>query len=207
MHKQFVTIKQLMLAPVRSFFTYIFNPIYELRIAQHMVRFCPPKAKILDFGCDDGEVGYQMMQMNPKLSIVGVDIQENNPSKIPKKIYDGKKLPYKSNSFDVVVSTDVLHHINDIPKMTKELARVSRNLVIIKDHRVYGKLSYYMICLSDYVSNAPFGIACAFNYLTMREWGSAFKYAGLKLVRKPGKISYGFGINEIYNPIFVLQKV
>lgn len=38
--------------------------------------------------------------------------------------YDGRRLPFSDGSFDVVVSNAVLEHVNDLPCLARELARV-----------------------------------------------------------------------------------
>lgn len=196
-----------LLSPLRWFFETIFAPVYKKRIARELAKVLPNAARVLDFGCNDGSLAEMILKMNPTLKIEGVDIQDKWKTRIKKNIYDGRILPYKSGSFDAVISVDVLHHISDIDALLKEICRVSRKLVIIKDHTVYGKPSRLLVSTTDYVSNVGFGIKCAFNYPTPSQWRKSFERAGLKIVHQPQNIKYGFGLGERYNPIFVLEKI
>ncbi len=146
------------------------------------------------------------MQKRPSVYFRGIDIQSDRKSMISKKIYDGKHIPYKDNSFNVVTVLDVLHHTDNIPSLLKEAGRVSKKYVIIKDHAKRGPLSKILICFTDFISNAPYGIKCAFNYPSVEEWKKYIDEADLKIVRNLDDLNLGFGINETYNILLELEK-
>jgi len=64
----------------------------------------------------DGQAVLQANTMYPKLKIIKGDIY---------------KLPYKNNSFDLVICTEVLEHLDNPKKAYRELIRVSRKYVLI----------------------------------------------------------------------------
>ena len=76
--------------------------------------------KILDVGCGDGATEIFMNKYFPSWNISAIDISvksiEEAKSKNIKgsefKIYDGKKIPFEDNSFDVIFMAGVLHHID-----------------------------------------------------------------------------------------------
>lgn len=201
-----MTAKKIVMFPLRLVFDRRFNPMYKEKLAKYVASLCEDNSSILDVGCDDGTVAEMIMEFNPTLNIVGIDIQTNRPSKIPRKLYNGKKIPYPDNGFDTVMALDVLHHTNDILSLLKEIKRVSRKHIIIKDHMTYGTFSKYLISFADYVSNAPYGIKCAFNFPSFQRWSSYFNQLGLKIIERPRKLNFGLGINERYHPIFKLEK-
>jgi len=200
-------IKNVILSPVRLLFDRRFNPVYKKRLAEYVVPLCDNNSSILDVGCDDGSVAKMVMESNSSLKIVGIDIQSNRLSKIPRRVYDGKTIPYPDDSFDIVMVLDVLHHTKNIPLLLKEIKRVSRKHIIIKDHMTYGFLSRYLISFADYVSNIPYGIKCAFNFPSFQRWNSYFSQLDLKIVHRSRNLNFGFGINERYHPIFKLEKI
>jgi hypothetical protein len=63
-----------------------------------------------------------------------------------------------------------------------------------------------MICFTDYIANVAYGIPCAFNYPSLKEWFNMFKEQNLKVVKHLKGLDYGFVVNERYNPIFKLEK-
>jgi|TARA_B100001971_G_C18022248_1_gene448046 ubiquinone/menaquinone biosynthesis C-methylase UbiE len=126
-------IKHILLSPLRIFFFKIFCPVYKRRLAEHVVSLCEDNFRILDFGCDDGTTAKMIMALNPSLKIAGVDIQSDRQSKIPRKTYDGKKLPFPDDSFDIVLAIDVLHHTGDILPLLEEMKRVSKKILLLKN--------------------------------------------------------------------------
>lgn len=161
----------------------IFYPNYKENILKNLARFLPKKGKVLDVGCDDGRVGKRLMEKFPGLEFHGIDIQNNRRSMIPRKIYNGKKIPYSDNSFDSVITVDVLHHTTYIPTLLKEMKRVSKNIIVIKDQASNGFLSYCLISTGDWITNVFQGIKCAFNYPTITGWKNMFKKQKIALVK------------------------
>lgn len=184
----------------------ILDKIYQKGIANLISPLCEDNSHILDVGCDDGSFSKMLLKKNHSLTIKGIDIQNNRPSKIPRKIYDGKKIPYKDKQFDITFAVDVLHHTEDISGLLKEMKRVTKRYIIIKDYVSKGPLSYLGISFIDWVVNAPFGIKCTYNYPSLHKWHGYFKNLGLK-VEYSSKTS---GVPTIfldnYNYIFKLAR-
>lgn len=94
---------------------------------------------ILDVGCGEGT---RLNTLLPKTTPgVGVDISQSAikqaKSQYPRHVYkkyNGKKLPFRGNSFDLVYSAFVLEHVQDPEKFVQEMVRVVKpngQLVII----------------------------------------------------------------------------
>lgn len=81
---------------------------------------------ILDYGCGNGNYTVLFSKNNNK--VLGVDIIDLRYKRYQKKFifskYDGKKLPYDSNSCDIVTSFDVIEHVEDDVNYVKEANRV-----------------------------------------------------------------------------------
>jgi hypothetical protein len=73
----------------------------------------------------------------------------------------------------------VLHHEEDPHRLIAECKRVSRRLLIIKDHKVEGPLAQQRISLLDWAANAPYGVPCLYRYNTPAEWDQWQKRHGL----------------------------
>ncbi|UMX47647.1 MAG: class I SAM-dependent methyltransferase [Candidatus Nealsonbacteria bacterium DGGOD1a] len=93
-----------------------------------------PGKKFLDFCCGEGDVSVSLASLGA--DITGIDIsdvsikfanekaqksgQENKPLFL---VMDGENMAFAANSFDYIVCTGVLHHL-DLKKVYPELARV-----------------------------------------------------------------------------------
>ncbi len=194
-----------MLKPVLVFNRKKLNPSFKKALVREISKLIPDNSYVLDYGCDDGKVAEAIMRIKPSVKIVGIDVQGDRSCQIPRKIYDGKKIPYKSNTFDVVVSLDVLHHTKDIKASLKELKRVSKKYIIIKDHAVYSEFSKKLLTFTDYMTNLEANINCAYNFPYKEKWYEMFKELKFKLLKEPQNIHFSYFRNERYNPIFMIE--
>lgn len=89
--------------------------------------------KILDYGCGNGEISIFLAKNGAK--VIGIDISNISIENAKKKaieegvekntsffVMDAEKLEFKENSFDIIVCSGVLHHL-DIQRAYSELAR------------------------------------------------------------------------------------
>lgn len=87
-------------------------------------KFIKPNSKILDVGGSMSRLG----EFTKNCEITTADVVE--PADI---IYDGKKIPVKNNSYDVITSIDVMEHIPSSARedFVKEVVRVASKKIII----------------------------------------------------------------------------
>jgi len=104
------------------------------------------------------------------------------------------------------MTVDVLHHTADISHVLREMARVSRRYVLVKDHVVTGPIARSIVGFGDWLSNVPCGIPCVFNYPTLRGWRQHFRDAGLNEIQLLDYVQLGWPANPWQNPIFFLEK-
>lgn len=81
--------------------------------------------RLLDLGC--GSKPYQNLFSNVN-EYIGMDIEVSGNDKNNRKYidvyYDGKTIPFESNSFDSVLSSEVFEHIFNLDEILKEIHRV-----------------------------------------------------------------------------------
>jgi len=119
------------------------NPIQKFLINnfyQTLVKTVRPirPVNILDVGCGEGVTIVKLKQSKIGKTYEGIDNSED-ALRIGKKLYPGidikigdiYNLPYKDNSFDLVVCTEVLEHLYRPKKALTELKRISSKYVLL----------------------------------------------------------------------------
>ncbi len=150
-------------------------------LAGWFVRMIPAGHRVLDVGCGDGLIDALIIAQRPDLEIRGADVLERPQSHIPVHRFDGKQLPFGDRSFDTVIVCDVLHHTDSPLESLREIARVARSNVLIKDHLAQGLLSRPTLRFMDLVGNAPHGVVLPYNYLSLQTWRDCFAECGLNV--------------------------
>jgi SAM-dependent methyltransferase len=104
---------------------YIAMTLREQRAQFIARRFAPYlKGKVLDVGCDKA----RLKQLVPGIDYFGVDVG-GTPDRVVN--LEKEKLPFADGSFDCVVCSDVLEHLDNLHTNFSELTRVSRGHVIL----------------------------------------------------------------------------
>lgn len=93
---------------------------------------------ILDAGCGEGFSLYKLSEYNVGEKREGVDYSKEAIS-IGKKLFphlllkQGSiyKVSYKDNAFDIVLSTEVLEHLENPKKALQEILRVSKKYILV----------------------------------------------------------------------------
>ena len=157
--------------PIKHFMAALHRPIYLSRLRE-LVRCISPHLKegdqVLDIGCGSGMLG-KMLLDSPScpfnVKVQGLERFKRGGEPIEVHLYDGVKIPYANRTFDVVILADVLHHEQDPDRLLRESIRISRRLLIIKDHQLNGPLAWLRISLIDWAANSPFGVPCRYRYI------------------------------------------
>jgi SAM-dependent methyltransferase len=140
----------------------------------------PPGAAVLDIGCGDGTIAALIARARPDISMQGVEILPRADCQIPCSSFDGDTLPFGERSFDVAMLVDVLHHTSDVSVLLREAARVSRQIVLLKDHLSGNAFDHATLRFMDWVGNRPHGVTLTYNYQSRAQWDAHFAAAGLR---------------------------
>lgn len=92
--------------------------------------------KVLEVGCNTGILLIALAQAG--IDVLGIDIVKNDIETAKKylkerglpprlaQLGDARKIPYKDNSFDIVLLSDLLEHVSNPKKAAREALRVTK---------------------------------------------------------------------------------
>jgi len=183
----------------------VHKPIYEHRLRVLVSQIVPrlrPGDRVLDVGCGNGTLGAAITAdaaCPAGVTVDGLERVARGGEPIKVHAYDGRVMPLDAKSRDVVIVADVLHHEEDPDRLLRECARVSRRLIIVKDHRVRGTLSRWRVSLMDWAANAPYGVPCLYRYNTLEEWHAQPRRIGVSVESELTSMDLYPGL---WNPVF-----
>jgi len=156
---------------------------------------------MLDLGCGSGIIGKKFGNFF-KSDVIGVDINDQRIEKIPFRLYDGKKIPFPDNFFDVVLINYVLHHCHNPKNILKEAKRVAKGRIIIYEDLPEDFFSGFLcrchgaVFSKLFQKNEEKG-----NFKKEEEWKNIF--TELKLNLEFGKKIIGVPVQK---EVFILKK-
>jgi len=184
---------------IRRMLRTLHKPIYEHR-QNALVNLISPHlkqgARVLDVGCGFGQLGRALMDASPHLAHVeGAESVRRGGELIPVTAFDGIRMPWPDSTFDAVILADVLHHDHEPERLLRESVRVSKNLVIVKDHLRDGLLAQQRISLLDWAANAGYNVPVLYKYNNLREWRALVGKVSRRVVEERMSL-------DIYPPLF-----
>lgn len=113
-------------------------------------RDVPRGARVLEVGAG---AGWQARELSKRGFVVeAVDVAFGNYTAVrvwPVRDYDGRNLPFEADTFDIVFSSNVLEHVEDLPYLMRDMWRVLKpggrmiHVVPSATWRLWTSLTYY----------------------------------------------------------------
>jgi SAM-dependent methyltransferase len=137
-----------------------------------LVEWCEPgpRVRALDVATGGGHVARRLAEA--ECSVVSVDPA---PGMQPTVVARAEDIPFADDSFDVVACRIAPHHFDDVGAAVREMARVSRDRVVVEDNVFTSDEFELAEKLHD-----PTHVRC----YTEDEWRTFFSEAGLDIVAR-----------------------
>lgn len=158
-----------------------------------LLKFYNKDDSILDIG--SGNCALSVLLKSKNINTKSLDIVNKSAFKeeIP-LLYDGNKLPFKDNEFDVVQLITVLHHIKNPERIVAEAQRVGKKVIIMED--IFDNTPQKWITfIADSINNWEF-IGHPHSNKTDTEWKEVFRRRGLTIME-----------SEYYNFLLLFKQV
>lgn len=120
---------------------FYYNPRFWQPVIQDFIKYWKlgKNSSVLDVGCAKGFMLHDLKEFIPSITISGIDISkyaiENSLADVKNflRVGNANNIPFKDNSFDVVISINTIHNLelNECAKALKEISRVSRKYSFI----------------------------------------------------------------------------
>ncbi len=127
----------------------------ERRVYQYVLSRIPPRAKVIaDVGCGNGWLSRRLLALDRV--VISIDVAFNNVLKVLKLapdenhfgiVADGYFLPFKDGSFDCMVASEVIEHLEKPEDFLEELIRATKSGGTIILTTPYKEKIRYSLCI------------------------------------------------------------
>jgi SAM-dependent methyltransferase len=149
-------------------------PYYRLQLVEYTCGLLPEAGPciVLDVGAGDGEMARLIQHYRPDTTAIAVEtfLRSGRNKDAQFVRFDGIRLPFEDATFDVSLLLNVLHHAQAPELLLREIYRVTRSRVIVKDHLAHGWVDRMKLGLLDILGNAGTGAVVSARYLSRTEW-------------------------------------
>jgi SAM-dependent methyltransferase len=175
----------------------------------------PVAGRTLDVGSGTGHNG-AAIEKHTRLSVVKLDVTDMNAVGGPVVVYDGEKIPFPDQAFQVVISLFVLQYIADPVAFLSELRRTGRGRLLIIQSVYAGVLGEVVLRAREFVQGrGAFRAARALklvpngadrmrpvHFYTLEELQAVFERAELEVVEHHRSRWLGLGVSR---DLYVLE--
>jgi len=108
---------------------------YQNEVDYVIANWVRPNLRVLEIGCGAGTLMLRLREAIPDIDIIGLDIS-TYAVKITKahgfnaEVAKVPPIPFKDNSFDLVIAEELIEHIDEDDELLKEMIRVGKECII-----------------------------------------------------------------------------
>jgi ubiquinone/menaquinone biosynthesis C-methylase UbiE len=172
------------------------------KIVQLFEAQIPRGSRILDLGGGWGFYAEPLKKRGHEHLVL--DVVNPGYQKAPVVLYEGSRIPFPDQSFDVTILMTMLHHVPDPEALFKEVRRVTRQkVVVVEDLYRHAAGRFWTIC-RDRLLNVEF-MTHPHQFRKDGGWREFFKAAGFEISSFKSFYTWLSGF-RILNGIYVLGK-
>jgi SAM-dependent methyltransferase len=152
----------------------------EASIQRHLQPHLPPGASILDIGAGSCKLA-RRLAVRRHLDVTAIDVVDHKYIDFPLTLYDGTRLPFGDNSFDISLLVFALHHAPDPRSLLLEATRVTRSALLVVEDSPRNSVERRLWRAWDYsLNHEPHSdIPVAHEAMSIPEWDRLLRDASL----------------------------
>ena len=173
------------------------------KIVQLFENQIPAGSRILDLGGGWGFYAEPLKKRGHESLVL--DVVNPGYQKAPVVLYDGSRIPFPDQSFDVTILVTMLHHVTDPEDLFREVRRVTRQKVIVVEDLYHYRIGRFWTICRDRLLNMEF-MEHPHQFRKDGEWRGFFKEAGFEVCSFKGFYTWLVGF-RVLNGIYILERV
>lgn len=138
---------------------------------------------LLDIGSGEGMVS-KLAQEKTGISVVQLDVIDNNRSGLPLVKFDGKTIPFGDRAFDTSLVLTVFHHADNPIELLGETVRVTNSRIIVIESVSLNSAHRGAQAFGDWFYNRVLhdnDVNCPLNFQPITGWLDTFKQFPVRL--------------------------
>ena len=172
------------------------------KIVQLFEKQIPQGSRILDLGGGWGFYAEPLKKRGHESLVL--DVVNPGYQKAPVMLYDGVRIPFPDQSFDVTILMTMLHHVPDPQALFKEVQRVTRHKVVVVEDLYHHAAGRFWTLCRDRFLNVEF-LEHPHQFRKDGEWRGFFKEAGFEASSFKSFYTWLMGL-RVLNGIYVLER-
>ena len=162
----------------------------------------PTGSRVLDLGGGWGFYAEPLRKRGHEHLVL--DVVDPGYKKAPVVLYDGQRIPFPDQSFDVTILVTMLHHVPDPQALFREVHRVTRKKVVVVEDLYHHALGRFWTLCRDRILNVEF-MEHPHQFRKDAAWRGFFKTAGFEVRFFKSLYTWLSGF-RILNGIYVLER-
>jgi SAM-dependent methyltransferase len=180
----------------------VLHSLARWRVREKLGELTPhfsPADRIVEIGSGNGVLCAELRERG--FQITALDVSNRSFSEqIRPVVYDGERMPFRDDSFDVGLLVTVLHHTPAPDRILAEARRLARRVVVIEE--IYSNvINKYVTYLIDSIFNLEFFGHPRTNR-TDAGWREAFERLGFMVIAA----KYSRSILFLHRVTYVLER-
>ena len=152
------------------------------RIARALRAYFEPGDAVLDLGCGTLAVAQQIERHVP-VRVIGLETIDYHRHAVPLVLYDGVHIPFRDQSFDVVLLAFVLHHCDDggLALLRAALRLARKRIFVLEDRYDHAAERLWTRCLDRLLNGLEHaGVPTPCRFRSSAEWQRVFCELGME---------------------------